>query len=304
MDEGRNKTVFVACVSNLMESYKDNLINELEQLNYLVKTIATTDEINSSELSSAIEDCDFSIHILSDDDSIHSIDGKGMEESQIHMAMQEQLSQKLLAGSPESTFKIYVWYSKSLNDNPVDEENIPLHLKKIQQLEEVDLIQTTFGDFKFHLFNTIKPENYEEPKEFYIKGNNTMHVYFLYDLADKGNVDEYIEYLTHRGFNVLLPDLESDIINLRKQHNLKLKTYDLAIIFGKAANANWVHMKIMDILKSPGLGRNKPIQGKALLVSDSINDKLPPTKNNFKIVTTDQFSFKEQVDQILLNFDL
>ena len=35
-------------------------------------------------------------------------------------------------------------------------------------------------------------------------------------------------------------------------------------------NDNWTRIKLLDMLKAPGLGRNKPILGKAIITGDGV----------------------------------
>jgi hypothetical protein len=303
MAEIRKMTVFVASVSKEMEKYKENLEKELKYHNYIVKSITSTDN-GPDDIREIVEACDFSIHILSESNTINSEHGKGIEESQIHIAMQKQLSQKLVAQSTEIGFKIFAWHPKPFFSNVYVDEKLPVHLLKIQQLEEVEFLQTNYEDFKYHLFNTIEADRAEDLNEFYIKGSDNLSIYLLYDVQDKQNAIEYIDYLTKRGFTILTPEFDGNIIEIRHQHNLHLKRYDVAIIFAKEAKNNWVNMKIVDILKSPGMGRVKPIKTKALIITNEIKKHLPPTVRGFDIVPVDELSPKDQLDIILQKVNL
>jgi hypothetical protein len=51
-------------------------------------------------------------------------------------------------------------------------------------------------------------------------------------------------------------------------------------------NDQWVRMKVLDLLKAPGFGRKKPIQGKAIVGTGSAN--LDNFKNqNMTLITGD-----------------
>ena len=303
MAETRKLTAFVARVSKEMEKYKNNLEKELRYHHYNVKSISSKDE-NPDDIRAVVESCDFSIHILSESNSVISGFGKGIEETQIHLAMQKQLSHKLIARPTDYDFKIFAWYPKVFFSNVFKDDKLPIHLLKIQQLEEVEFLQTNYEDFKYHLFNTIESDRTEDVSEFYLKGSDNLNIYFLFDVSDKSNVTEYIEYLTKRGFTILTPDFNGNIIETRHQHNQYLKRYDIAIIFAKEANINWVNMKVMDILKSPGMGRTKPIKSKALIISSEIEKSLPPTAKGFDIVPVNELSSKDQLDHILQKVNL
>ena len=303
MAETKILTAFVARVSKEMENYKNNLEKELRYHNYNVKSISLKDD-NPDDIRAVMETCDFSIHILSESNSVMAGFGKGIEEAQIQIAMQKQLSHKLVARPTDNDFKIFAWYPKVFFSNVLRDNKLPVHLLKIQQMEEVEFLQTNYEDFKFHLFNTIESDRTEDLNEFYIKGSDNLNIYFLFDISDKSNVTDYIEYLTKRGFTILTPDFNGNIIETRHQHNQYLKRYDVAIIFAREANINWVNMKVMDILKSPGMGRTKPIKSKALIITNEIIKNLPPIAKGFDIVPVNELSSKDQLDHILQKVNL
>ena len=167
-----------------------------------------------------------------------------------------------------TNFVVYAWHPKSSTENIYNEERVPSHIMNIQQLEEVDFLRSNFEDFKYYLLKKIEEDNLEVEDRFYIKGSDNLSIYFLFDAIDKEEAEQYIDYLEKRGFTVFSPLFESDIMAVRQMHSSCLKKFDMAIIFAKDANINWVNMKIMDILKSPGLGREKRILGKAVIAAE------------------------------------
>lgn len=296
------KKIFIADVSGEMTTYQENLSKELQNYDCVIRSSPDANE-NPDKIRSIIEDCDIAIHILSDHDEENVADHKGVEETQIQISVQHYLSQKLISDTSDNLFEIYAWYPKSNSVSIYVEERIPNHIKKIQQLDEVELIQTNYEDFKYYLLKKIEVEQVNDVDEYYIKGSDSLSIYFLYDAVDKENAVDYIEYLKKRGFILFTPDFEGDIMSVRQMHNNCLKKYDIAIIFTENSSINWVSMKIMDIMKSPGLGREKPIRGKAILVRDEKELLLPMTKRSFDIFTIGEYSAKEQIDQLLQKLD-
>jgi hypothetical protein len=73
------------------------------------------------------------------------------------------------------------------------------------------------------------------------------------------------------GFKVLTPAFEGDLLDVRKKHIENLRSFDGAVIFKGKVNDQWVRMKVLDLLKAPGFGRRKPIQGKALVTEAGTN---------------------------------
>jgi hypothetical protein len=60
-------------------------------------------------------------------------------------------------------------------------------------------------------------------------------------------------------------------LDVRKRHIENLQNFDGAIIFKGKVNDQWVRMKVLDLLKAPGFGRKKPIQGKAIVGTGSLD---------------------------------
>lgn len=298
------KKIFIADVSGEMTRYQENLSKELQNYDCVIRSSADTNG-NPDDIRTIIEDCDIAIHLLSNQDEEIGEDHKGVDETQIQISVQHYLSQKLVSDTVDNLFEIYAWYPKSNLTSIYEEERIPNHIKKIQQLDEVELIQTSYEDFKYYLLKKIEvdQEQTNDVDEYYIKGSDVLSIYFLYDAVDKEGATEYVDYLRQRGFIVFTPDFEGDIMSVRQMHNNCLRKYDIAIIFAEGASVNWISMKIMDIMKSPGLGREEPIRGKAILVSGEKELLLPMTKRSFDILTIGAYSAKEQMDKLLQRLD-
>ncbi len=303
MGESERKRIFIAAVSSSMSSYKENLIKELENNGFEVGQFdGNIDEVE--RIPEIIGDYDLSIHLLSDRDEIIAQNGKGIEEQQILFTTQHALSAKLVAENHKDLFQIFAWHPKSRSESIFEEENLAPHLKKIQQLEEVEFLRTNFEDFKYYLIKNLETEELTISQErHFIKGDNNQNIYFLYDLADKDSAQAFLDYLKKRGYAVVSPKLDGDILSIRKFHNQSLKNFDLAIIYADKASVNWVNMKIMDILKSPGLGRDKEIKGKAIMMDESKIKMCPLAKRGFDFIPFDKNSSVSQID-VFLNKNL
>jgi hypothetical protein len=298
MSEFFNKVVFFAEVSDEMKEYKENLIKELEHLGCRIKKAYESD-LENEHIREIIEQCDASVHILGDHDFSIQPSGKGMEELQINYSVQHFLGSRLLTDQPESRFKIFAWHRRSSDGNIFVEEHLSNHLKKIQQLDEVEFVRSNFENFKSYLIRQIKNQESEESEEFYIKGSKNFNIYFVHDSSDRAQAEKYIEYLNQRGFKVFIPSFDSDIISSRQIHENYLKKFDIALIFAENASINWINMKVMDILKAPGLGREKEITGSAILTSSSNANSIPLANRGFEIISTESGTVKSRIDQIL-----
>lgn len=134
-------------------------------------------------------------------------------------------------------------------------------------LEAAEIFQIPLEDFK----NTLREELFDEragmdnlEKEVSLD-DKKLNVYLIYDQLDDAEAKIVSKELIKAGLNVIHPEFNENVLMLRKMHNEKLRLFDVGIVFKGRVNDNWVRMKLLDLLKAPGLGRRKPILGKAVI---------------------------------------
>ena len=139
--------------------------------------------------------------------------------------------------------------------------------RDLTALEAAEIFQIPLEDFK----NTLREELFDEragkdnlEKEVSID-DKKLNVYLIYDQVDDTEAKIVSKELIKAGLNVIQPEFDKGVLMLRKIHNEKLRLFDVGIIFKGKVNDNWVRMKLLDLLKAPGLGRSKPILGKAVI---------------------------------------
>ncbi len=291
MHDFAGKTVFIAEVSSGMKAFSENLIRELERYGCEIKTIAK-EKLQISNAIDVIKQCDFAIHMLSEQDRFT----ESLEETQIEQSVKYFHSRELIT---HPSFEIFAWYPKFQNNKQFGDAMLPNHVYNVQQLEEVELLRMTFEEFKNYIFHKLV-DGKEEPIDGHnIKGDEHLHIYFIYDAEDREFANQYVDFLKKRGFTVVSPAFISDLMEVRHRHNIALKNFDLAIIFAQNAGINWINMKIMDVLKSPGLGRERDILGKAIFAPDQMTGKLTSNSKGFDIISTTSNTIQDQVDLFL-----
>ncbi len=291
------KSVFIAETSENMRSYKQNIIKELQHLGCNIKLLSYPHP-NIDAYQKTINSCDVAIHILSDDDKIFGNDEIGFEEKQIEYSIQHLLSKKL--ASSNSNFEIIGWHPKINTKAIYEEEKVSIHIQNIQQHDELELLRTTFEEFKNYLFkkNNLKSHEFDEVE----KSNDSkgvLSIYFIYDLKDIESAEKYTSYFKNYGFKVYNPMFTTDILKVRQQHNNYLKKCDITIIFSSGTNVNWVNMKIMDVLKSPGLGRKNTTLENAVFMLSEMQNKIPLLNRGFEFIEYKNNTSTDLIEQFL-----
>ena len=297
--ENSGKKVFIAEVSDEMQGYKMNLIKELEYNNCEVRQISPGPSFEENYLE-MIEQCDIAIHLLSFEDKHFDSGDKGLEEQQIEYSLQHLRRAEILKDSPETPFSIYAWLPRSPGHGFWSSDTSPPHINRIRQLEGLDLLQMNFEEFKQYIIAKIHEEEKKED-DYFIKGNQEKSIYFIYDQVDGEAAGKYTSYLSRRGFRVLKPTFKGDVLEIRREHHNSLKKFDIAIIFADKASATWANMKIMDILKARGLGREKPILEKAIITTEEKRSSIPLIRQGFTYIPLAGENLKGFIEDFLKN---
>ena len=299
MPDVSEKKIFIAEVADKMQEYKANFIRELEYSGCTIHQINRTELLDENYFF-LIEHCECAIHLLSGEDTAHEGSNKGLEERQIEYSLQHLRRIKISESESSSSFKIFAWYPRHFVRGFADNEPLPPHLERIQQLEGIEFLKTNFEGFKQYLLQKI----YEEPRkedDFFIKGDEDRSIYFIYDKPDQDTAERFIPYLRQWGFKVLKPMFKGDVLAVRRAHQDFLRKFDIAIVYAVNASATWANMKIMEIMKAPGLGREKDVLKKAIITTDEKKAAIPLITQGFDFLPYDKEKLKEYIDDFLKN---
>jgi hypothetical protein len=91
------------------------------------------------------------------------------------------------------------------------------------------------------------------------KSSEKPKIYLIYDLPDQPLVKEVKNFLAKEGYFVIEPDFKGTLVDRRTHHVNNLIIADIILIYYGRENILWLRTKLLDVLKSPGLGRTKPL---------------------------------------------
>lgn len=128
-----------------------------------------------------------------------------------------------------------------------------------------------------------------------------QNVYFIYDKVDETEVIPIKKGLIKAGFNLTEPDFSDGAFAMRNSHLEHLKQFDIGIIYQGKVNPNWTKIKLLDLLKAPGLGREKPILGRAIIsgAGIEINEKFFQEFDVELLSMDNDTSITEQLDEFI-----
>jgi hypothetical protein len=198
------------------------------------------------------------------------------------------MSQKLV--NPAQEKNILCWIAPEPDRQAINKDIYRNSLiKKIESYEEIKTFRGPLEQFKTYIERRVLkiPNREFIGNASYIKNANPISVYFIYEKRDENEAAELISKLRRRGFTVFNSVFNTDIIALRHVHVEFLRRFDVAILFSLRASVEWANMKILDIMKAPGMGRKHPVSGQCIISKPDFYETLHPTRLNFDFIPYD-----------------
>ncbi len=259
------KSIYLATTGNDLTIQRNIIRRELQRHGFKVlpdHNLPTELDALTKEIESQLAKSVFAIHLLG---NAYGEIPEGSERSVVDL--QNKLASKAKSVNGHKMPRL-IWVkpdqSKSSDKQKAFLENLQ---RDVAALEGAEVLQTPLEDFK----NIVREEIFaneqfsEESEEGFHVDDKKLNAYLIFDKVDKKATTPIIKTLVKAGINVIEPDFDKSLLEIRKSHLEKLKQLDLAIVFKENVNTNWVRMKLLDLLKAPGLGRTKPIVGKAIV---------------------------------------
>lgn len=181
--------------------------------------------------------------------------------------------------SVQTSIDRLIWVDPDFNPKDKRQADFVEELKRnIEKLHRTEIIQNPLELFKTLVVKKLKEEDtleQEEGKTIHGKGSG---VYIIHQKSDEKAVVGLADDLTSKGLVISRLDYSGAHESLLREHKLYLRNCDASLIYYGNANRPWLRSKIMDLLKSPGYGRNKPLVLKQILTTgeDRLDDFIYP----------------------------
>jgi len=258
----KRKTIYLAETGHDLAIQRNIIKRELVRHGYIVlpnHTLPTrADEIERA-VKKDLEECSMSIHLIGNSyGQIPEGGDRSMVDMENKLAGECAHDKKL----NRQDFSRLIWISQNLKSASDRQKSFIETLKRDAEAQEgAEILQNPLEDFK----NIVREELLDSLQRKDIDETGGKSIYLVHDKMDREEVKPIQEAIEKSGFKVLSPAFEGELLEVRKHHIENLRNFDGAIIFKGKVNDQWVRMKVLDLLKAPGFGRKKPIQGKALV---------------------------------------
>lgn len=294
------KTIYLAQTSHELTVQRNIIHKELQRMGYTVLPsrslpgmISEFDKVVNADLAAS----SISIHLIG---AQYGDMPEGTDRSTQEVQYRLASDRSITARARGEEFPRLIWITPEATHSGERQRKFIEWLRRdVETAEGAEILQTQLEDFK----NVIREELEEAKDKRAIDDTNGRTIYLMHDQIDNNAVKPYMDIIVKAGFDLLMPEFEGELIELRQKHIEKLRRLDGAIIFQGKVNDQWVRMKALDLLKAPGFGRKKPIVGKALVSGHALANKEPFSRQNLRVIDGDQNESIESLKSFLREFN-
>ena len=292
----KRRTIYLAETGHDLAIQRNIIKRELLRHGYMVlPSLMLPTRIDELEriIRKDLEECNLSIHLIG---SAYGEIPEGSDRSVVDLQNKLAAEHTVIKRSRKEEFSRLIWIAPNLRNASEKQKVFIDSLRRdIEAQEGAEILQNPLEDFKNIMREELLAAQNKTPDQ--VTAGKT--IYLVHDKIDHQQVLPLIDVIQKSGFEVLSPAFEGDLMEVRKQHIENLRNFDSAIIYKGKVNDQWVRMKVLDLLKAPGFGRNKPIRGKAI-VSES---NLDSYKNqNVTLISGDTNKSVESLKMFLQEF--
>ncbi len=207
----------------------------------------------------------------------------GTERSALELQNTWAIERGTEARAQKEEFPHYIWISNDLAHAGDRQQKFVENLRRdVEASDSAEILQTQLEEFKA----IIREELLEQAMRPVDDPVDGQVAYVIFDSRDTERVLPLTSELRSAGLIVETSDFGSDILSIRRKHLDNLQRADAAIIVQGTMDAHWVHMKALDLLKSPGYGRRWPLDVKVIVSPRLENESFGDTK--LKVISEQQ----------------
>lgn len=216
-----------------------------------------------------------SIHLIGD--SYGEVpEGSRMSVIDLQNKLAAEHSRALIAAREaeqyDPAFRRLIWVAPEIKGLDEKQKDFINEIRRtVESIESAEILQTPLEDFKSIIRDELgeegKGKNGQKAREINKKPSKPV-VYLIFDKIDTPQVQPIMKLLSSKGFKVILPLFQGDLLKVRQVHIENLRKLDIAIIYKGQINERWLQMKALDLVKAPGYGRSKPILHKIIVIGE------------------------------------
>lgn len=292
----KRRTIFLAETGHDLSIQRNIIRRELQRHGYVIlpsQLLPNRAEELERVVRKDLEEASLSIHLIG---SAYGEIPEGSDRSSVDIQNKLAAEHTVIKRSRKEEFSRLIWIAPNLR-NASDKQKMFIDSlrRDIEAQEGAEILQNPLEDFK----NIMREELLSSQNRTADQVTAGKTIYLVHDKIDHQQVLPLVDVIQKSGFSVVFPAFEGDLMEVRKKHIENLRNFDAAIIYKGKVNDQWVRMKVLDLLKAPGFGRNKPIRGKAIVSETSLDNY---KNQNVTLISGDSNKSAESLKMFLQEF--
>ena len=261
-DEPRDqeiRSVFLANTSSDIARYRDDLERELDRRGHRVlpdQAMPLVVDQLSQVVDADLDNARLSVHMLG---ARYGTRPEGDERSIAHIQL--DLAREAAA---DGGLTQLIWLPESLEAVEGHQQELIDDLEKAEVGLSIELVRGSFESFKTYVLDRLaEPDSTGSASEVDL---STRRVYLVHDAVDRAAATGLREQLEARGLRVMTPLGEGTEAEIRELHQESMVLTDAVLIYYGEASEHWARMKINDLIKARGWGRQAPFLATGVVV--------------------------------------
>lgn len=263
----RAQVVFLAECDPELYAARNNLKRDLRHQGAEVLSINSKPGRRNhanDDLTAMLGRCTASVHLI----DISAEGSRVLQDEFLETAVAH--ANRVKAGNTGPGFKIYVWLQLP---SALNGEQKAYHDSLIRRFESaasgLEFLAVNFEEFKAYLLRSVNLSATGAGREGQANSIQDHNFYVIYDRCDEPEAVQLVGAMRNSGTSVSASIYNQDLMAVRHLHQESLRRMDAAIVIAIRANPNWLAMKMMEIIKAPGLDRQTPIRRRIIVHSNS-----------------------------------
>jgi serine/threonine protein kinase len=256
--------VYLATTTSDVADERDRIKRELLERGHLVLPDAPLPML-SRDIETMVRDClarcTIAIHLLGQRYGVTPEDSsESLPALQVRLTAEPACRPDLhrliwMPGSGESADERQRAFVRRVQEDPA------LH-------QRAEIIEGNLNLLKKDLIRRLEPPE-EKPKAAVSAKSpgGAPKLYLICDPKDEAAVEPLEDYLFAQGLEVMLPAFDGDDADAAALHQDNLLTCDGVLVYYGAAPKAWVDIKLRELLKATGYGRQAPIEVQAVYIA-------------------------------------
>ena len=262
------KTVYLAAVTSDIQTGREKLMRELSDRGHRVlpdRPLPTSGDEFTEAVRDMLGQADYSIHLVGQkygmipEDAAHSI-----------AKIQNDLATEQVQAGGD--FARFIWMPRPIvTDDDRQQQFIKELRENPQSHAGAELMEDSLDNFRDYVVEKLKPKPKPAPTTIPVSGTPSAEgaatVYLIFDPKDDETVADLEDYLFDQGLEVMVPMFDGEEADIKQAHIEKMIHCDAVLIYYGNADRSWVDMKLMNLMKAPGYGRENPFTAKTVYLA-------------------------------------